>query len=228
MAEPASSPQAAVAGRVRLIRYSFGLVAIVGALGMVIAMAMATSAWWWAESASALGTDLTGGRYFNLTMVLLGIAFVPLAIVVGLLLKDAAATGLVDPRWAMASRIGLLVIPIAFVFVGWFRIDEGSRASAIHNVAGFTIPLVVMAMMLTAGFGTRGMWPRFSWRSLAILGAIVALFVVSELGLMSYALMEMLSFVICWWWLLGLANRFDRRLPGHPTARVDTAPSAAT
>jgi hypothetical protein len=24
--------------------------------------------------------------------------------------------------------------------------------------------------------------------------------------------MEMLSFVVCWWWLLGLADRIDRRL----------------
>jgi hypothetical protein len=87
------------------------------------------------------------------------------------------------------------------------------RANTIHNVAGFTIPLVVMAMMLTARWGMPDLFPRYSKRSIAILAAIVVLFVVSSLGIVSYALMEMLSFVICWWWLLGLARRLDRRLP---------------
>ena len=195
-----------------LIRFRFGVVAVVGALGMAIAIGMASGWWWWQQSASALGTDETGGAYFNMTMVLIGITFIPVSVTMNDMLRDATATGLAEPRWAMASRVGLWVLPFAFAAVGIWRIDEGNRANSIHNIAGFTIPLVVMAMMLTAGFGLPGLFRRFEARSLVIVGAIVALFVISELGIVSYALMEMLSFVICWWWLLALATRLDRRL----------------
>jgi Protein of unknown function (DUF998) len=210
---------ATVPSQARLIRTSFGLVAVVGVVGMVIAMAMATSAWWWDQSASALGTDLTGGRYFNITMVALGIAFLPVAMVMNRLLRDAARAGIAHPRWSAASRVGMFVIALAFALVGMFRIDEGSRANAIHNIAGFAIPLVVMAMMLTAGFGTNEM---------VILGAIVLLFVTAALGLVSYALMEMLSFAICWWWLVALASRLDRRLSGVTSTEAAVTTSMAT
>ncbi len=209
------------------IRRRFGVVAVVGLFGMAIAMGQATGFWWWEASASALGTDPTGGVYFNLTMMLLGVTFIAVAAVMNDLLRDAAAAGLAQRWWATASRVGIWLIPPAFVLVGLFRIDEGSRASRIHDVAGFTIPLVVMAMMLTAGWGMPGSFPRFSARALAILGAIVLLFIVSVLGLVSYALMEMLAFVICWWWLLGLATRIDRRLGGVPESEIAPIPEAA-
>jgi hypothetical protein len=190
---------------------------------MAVAMGMATGFWWWEASASALGTDPSGGVYFNLTMVALGIVFVGISALMGDLLRDAAAVGLATGWWATASRIGLWLLPFAFAAVGIWRIDEGTRANAIHNIAGFTIPLVVMAMMLTAGWGLPGLFPRLGRRALVLLGLIVALFVVSVLGLVSYALMEMLSFVICWWWLLALAIRLDRRL-GPPVG--GTAPGS--
>jgi hypothetical protein len=197
------------------IRLRFAVVALVGVVGMAIAMGMASGWWWWQASASALGTDPTGGIYFNLTMVALGLAFVGVASIMGTLLREAAA-GLAEPRWALASRVGLWILPFAFAAVGLWRIDEGTRANTIHNVAGFAIPLVIMAMMLTAGWGLPSAFPRFSTRALVILAAIVGLFVVSILEIVSYALMEMLAFVICWWWLLGLARRLDRRLAGTP------------
>jgi hypothetical protein len=194
------------------IRRRFAIVAVVGAVGMAIAIGMASGWWWWQASASALGTDPTGGVYFNITMVAIGVVFTGVAALMNDLLRDATVAGIAGRRWATTFRIGLWLIPFAFAAVGLWRIDEGSRANAIHNVAGFTIPLVVMAMMLTAGWGLPGLFPRFSRRALVILAAIVVLFVISELGIVSYALMEMLSFVICWWWLLGLATRLDRRL----------------
>jgi hypothetical protein len=212
------------------IRLRFGIVAVVGVVGMAIAMGMASGWWWWEASASALGTDPTGGVYFNLTMIVIGIAFVGVSAVMNDLLRDAAATGLAERRWALVSRIGLWVLPFAFAAVGLWRIDEGTRANSIHNVAGFTIPLVVMAMMLTVGWGLPSAFPRFSVRALIILGAIVGLFVLSVLEVVSYALMEMLSFVICWAWLLALAKHLDRRL-GGPTpseSALEPAPEAAT
>jgi len=194
------------------IRTRFALVAVVGVLGIAIAMGMATGWWWWEQSASALGTDPTGGVYFNLTMVLIGLTFIPVSALLDGLLRDGATSGLIATVWARLFRVGVWLIPIAFAAVGIWRIDEGTRANMIHDVAGFTIPLVVMAMMLTARIGLPRVFPRFERRSLLILAAIVLLFVVAVLGIVSYALMEMLSFVICWWWLLAFATRLDRRL----------------
>lgn len=198
----------------RAIRDAFAVVAVVGIVGMAIAMAMATSFWWWDVSASALGTDIAGGRAFNVTMVLLGIAFVPVAVVMNQLLRDAAASGLAERRWAMAARVGMWVIPFAFSLVGFFSIDEGQRAANIHTVAGFLVPLIVMAMMVTVGPGTVRAYPRFSRRTVVILAVIVGMFVLSVTGLMSYALMEMVAFAICWAWLLSLARHLDRSLAG--------------
>jgi hypothetical protein len=209
--DPAGPPSVS---RWRLIRDAFAIEAVVGLLGMAVAMAMATSFWWWDVSASALGTDIAGGRAFNVTMVLLGIGFVPIAVVMNGLLRDATAAGLAVRWWSMSARAGLAVIPFAFALVGFFSIDEGQRAANIHTVAGFLVPLVVMAMMLTIGPGTVRTYPRFSRRTVVILAAIVGMFVLSVTGIMSYALMEMLAFAICWGWLLALARHLDRSLAG--------------
>jgi hypothetical protein len=199
--DPAGPPSVS---RWRLIRDAFAIEAVVGLLGMAVAMAMATSFWWWDVSASALGTDIAGGRAFNVTMVLLGIGFVPIAVVMNGLLRDATAAGLAVRWWSMS----------AFALVGFFSIDEGQLAANIHTVAGFLVPLVVMAMMLTIGPGTVRTYPRFSRRTVVILAAIVGMFVLSVTGIMSYALMEMLAFAICWGWLLALARHLDRSRAG--------------
>ena len=198
--------------RRRQIRDAFAIEAVVGVVGMTIAMAMATSFWWWDVSASALGTHIARRRAFNITMVPLGVCFVPVAVVMNGLLRDAALVGLADRRWATAARAGMTVIPFAFALVGFFSIDEGQRAANIHTIAGFLVPLIVMAMMVTVGPGTVRNYRRFGRRTVVILVAIVAMFVLSVAGVMSYALMEMVAFAICWGWLLTLARHLDRSL----------------
>jgi hypothetical protein len=206
------------AGRRSTLRRRFALVGVVGAVGMAIAMGMATGFWWWEQSASALGTDPTGDAYFNATMVLLGVTFVPAAFVGGDILLDARSAELVGRRWGMLAAVGLFTICLALALVGIYRIDEGPQASTIHNVAGFTIPLIVMAMMLTIRWNALALASGFVRTTYLWLVAIVAMFVLSVLALMSYALMEMVSFVTCWWWLYGLLRALDDRLGGFVPA----------
>jgi hypothetical protein len=181
---------------------------------MAIAMGMATGFWWWEQSASALGTDPTGDAYFNATMVALGAMFIPAAFVGGDILLDARSAAVVGRRWGMLGTVGLFTICLALALVGIYRIDEGPQASTIHNIAGFSVPLIVMAMMSSIRWNARALPPRFERTTYLWLAGIVAMFVVAVLALMSYALMEMVAFVICWWWLYGLLRALDDRLGG--------------
>ena len=144
-------------------------------------------------------------------MVVTGIVFFGISGVMDDLLRETLARGWSTPRWTQLARIGLWVIPFAFMAVGLWRIDEGSRAVAIHNVAGFSIPLIVMAMMLTIHVGMPGVFHRFERIGYLILAGVIGLFVVAALDIVSYALMEFVGFIVCWAWLLSLARRLDRR-----------------
>ena len=59
-----------------------------------------------------------------------------------------------------------------------------------------------------------GVFHRFARIGFLILAGVIALFVVSLLGIVSYALMEFVGFIVCWAWLLSLARRLDRRFSG--------------
>ena len=207
--------------RRRGLRRRFAVVGVLAAIGLLLAVMNATSREWWWANVSTLGIDPGSDIYFNLTMVGLGIVFPVVAIPIRRQLADARDAGWMSPRWAAAYRAGIGAIPIAFVAIGLFHIGGKPLHHMIHNVAGFSIPLVVMAMMLTVHWAVPALGSRFSVRALVVDAIIVALFFLAALQVISYSLMEILGFIICWAWLLPFSLHLEdlpERAPAPATA----------
>jgi hypothetical protein len=209
------------AGRRRSLKLRFAIVGVLAAIGLLLAIMNATSREWWWANVSTLGIDPGADIYFNLTMVALGFVFPIVAIPMRRQLADARDSGLMSSRWAAAYRAGVGAIPIAFVAIGLFHIGGKPLHHMIHNAAGFSIPLIVMAMMLTVHWAVPALGSRFSIRTLAVDAVIVALFVLAAVQVISYSLMEILGFIICWAWLLPfslrLEDQVDRARPATPS-----------
>ncbi len=209
-------------GRRRSLKLRFAIVGVLAAIGLLLAIMNATSREWWWANVSTLGVDPGSDIYFNLTMVALGFVFPIVAIPMRQQLADARDVGLTSSRWAAAYRAGIGAIPIAFVAIGLFHIGGKPLHHMIHNVAGFSIPLIVMVMMLTVHWAVPVLGSRFSIRALLVDVAIVALFVLAAVQVISYSLMEILGFIICWGWLLPfslrLEDQLDRVRPAPPSS----------
>ncbi len=201
-------------GRRRSLKLRFAIVGVLAAIGLLLAIMNATSREWWWANVSTLGVDPGSDIYFNLTMVALGFVFPIVAIPMRQQLADARDVGLMSSRWAAAYRAGIGAIPIAFVAIGLFHIGGKPLHHMIHNVAGFSIPLIVMVMMLTVHWAAPAVGGRFSARALVIDAVIVALFFLAALEVISYSLMEILGFIICWAWLLPFSLRLEEQLDG--------------
>jgi hypothetical membrane protein len=196
-------------GRRALLLRRFAVVGVIASVGFLLAVTNASSPDWYWLNASSLGIDPGARVYFNLTMALLGVTFIGVARPMRRQLLDLRERGLVSARWASAYRLGLAAIPVGLVGVGIFHIGGAKLPWLLHDIAGFLIPLVVMAMMLTLHWAIPAVRPRFELRSLIVLAAIVGLFVLAVLEAISYSLMEIVAFVICWAWLLRYAIRVE-------------------
>jgi hypothetical membrane protein len=186
----------------RALLRRFGVVGVVAAFGFLLAVTNASTNDWYWINASTLGIDPGAHVYFNLTMIALGCLFVGVSIPLRRQLVELRDRGLTSAGWAAAYRLGLLAIPVGLVGVGVFHIGGAKLPWLLHDIAGFLIPLVVMAMMLTLHWAVPALHGRFERRALLIVGAIVGLFVLAVLEAISYSMMEIVSFVICWAWLL--------------------------
>jgi hypothetical membrane protein len=201
--------------RARRLRRGFAVVGAVAALGFGLAMMNATSREWYWQNASTLGIDPGSKLYFNLTMIVLGVLFIGVAGPLRDQLAEVGERGLIRQPWLRVYRLGLALIPVALVAVGCFHIGGAQLPHMIHNIAGFTIPLVPMAMMLTLRWAIPVL--AGAWRaSLVVLAVIVGLFVLACIDAISYSLMEILSFIICWAWLRWYALRVEGLLGATP------------
>ena len=191
----------------RAIARRFVVLGAVGGVGLGLAIGHASSGDWYWLNVSALGADSGSDLYFNLTMFVLGLTFLWAVVPLRILLATIAATGLAGPRWVGWYRSWLVVIGIALSLTGVFTIGGARISHAIHDGAGFTAPLLVMAMMLTVHWALPPAGRKVEIGALVAIVVIVAMFVLSVTGSMSYALMEILSFFVCGVWLYALARR---------------------
>jgi hypothetical protein len=80
----------------------------------------------------------------------------------------------------------------------------------IHNVAGFTMPVVLMGTVVGARVALGSLGRTFDRASALILLSVIGLFVATPLHLLPYGLMELtcLGLIGAWLWL------FEARLRG--------------
>lgn len=210
--EASGSLHSSVRARRRSLELRFAIVGAVTSVGFLLTVTNASSADWWWLNASSLGIDPGAHLYFNLTMILVGLLFIGVAIPLRTQLLELRVRGLASPRWADAYRLGIAAIPVALICVGMFHIGGSRLPWLIHDVAGFLVPMVVMGMMLTIQLAVPGLRRGFERRSLLIVAAIVGLFVLAVTRVISYSMMEIVSFAICWAWLLRYALQAEMLL----------------
>ena len=183
----------------------------VGVIGGGLAINRATHPQWQVQMpVSRLGVD-TGAEGI-VTATLLGLGFILLALGVSL---DRTFAGLRSARrlgrhaqWLLT--IGFLVAGLAAALTGLFPI-HGSVSTAIHNLAGFTTPIALMATLVAARLSLGSLGRAFDRVSAVILLSVILLFVAtSRAHLLPYGLMELICFGLigAWLWL------FEARLRG--------------
>jgi hypothetical protein len=196
---PTGLPAAVRSPRFWLIAMT--MVVLIGG-GLAISRATETQ-WQVGTPLSRLGVD--DGAAGTVTFTLLGLGIVLLALGVSLdrTFASLRSAGRLDPRAGWLLTIGFLVAGNAVAMTGLFPID--SRAStAIHNLAGFTMPVVLMATMVGARLALGSLGRRFDRASAVILLSVIGLFVATaRLQLLPYGLMELLclGLIGAWLWL---------------------------
>jgi len=186
----------------------------VGVIGGGLAISRATESHWQVQMpVSRLGVD--AGAAGIMTVTLLGLGFILLALGVALdrtfaSLRSAGRLGSVA-EWLLT--IGFVVAGIAVALTGLFPI-HGRVSTVIHNLAGFTTPIVLMATVVGARLAIGGLGRAFDRASAAILLSVILLFAATLRGhLLPYGLMELICFGLigAWLWL------FEARLRGLMT-----------
>jgi len=200
------------------VRRWFIALAVVAVVGIGAAGLAATSPAWYTDfSVSHLGVDPGSDAFFNGTMVTLGVIFLGFARHAVAVVRAGAAAGVIV-RGSRAIETALWVIGPALMATGLFQIDEGRRAHAIHNLAGFSVPILVMLLMLTEPWTTPAVRGRFRSLTAITLGLIVALFVLAVLEAVHYSLMEILGFILCGVWLRAWLLRIADLVPDDARA----------
>lgn len=177
---------------------------MVGLMGGGLAISRATETHWQPGTPlSRLGVDDGAAGTVTFTMIGLGIILLALGVSLDRTFAGLRSAGRLDPRVAWLLKAGFLVAGIAVAIVGLFPIE--SRASTtIHNVAGFTMPIALMATIVGARLAVGSLGRRFDRASAAITACVIGLFVATvQLGLLPYRLMELvcLGLIGAWLWL---------------------------
>jgi hypothetical protein len=151
----------------------------------------------------------------TLTLLGLGIILVALGVSLDRALAKRRSAGRRQSRAGWVLTVGFLAAGIAGAATGLFPID--TRASTtIHNVAGFTVAIVLMGTMVGARLTLGSLGPTFDRASALILLSVIGLFVATDpLHLLPYGLMELIcvGLIGAWLWLF---EAHLRGLTGDP------------
>jgi hypothetical protein len=174
-----------------------------GLVGGALAVSRTTGTEWQVKALSRLGVD-QGARTI-LTATLLGMGFILLALAMSLnrSFGTLRSAGRLTATAAWLLTIGFVAAGVAMAVVALFPI-WGSTSTIVHNIAGFTIPIVLMATIVGArlAIGSLGMnFDRFSF--VVTLGVIVLFAAATWVRLLPYGLMELICFAMigAWLWL---------------------------
>lgn len=188
----------------------------VGLIGGVLAISRATETRWQVGTPlSRLGVDDGAAGTVTFTLVGLGIILLALGVSLDRRFASLRSVGRLGRRAEWLLTIGFLVAGIAVAVTGLFPID--SRAStAIHNLAGFTLPIVLMATMVGARLALGSLGGPFDGASALILLSVIGLFLATVgLHLLPYVLMELICLALIGAWLWLFEARLSSLVKGH-------------
>jgi hypothetical protein len=186
---------------------------VVGLIGGALAISRASKTHWQVQmSLSRLGVDSGSAGILTLTLLGLGLTLLALGLAMDRAFARLRTAGRLDPKAEWLLTTGFLVAGIALAVTGLFPIQ--SRASTtIHNLAGFTIPIVLMATMIGARLALGSLGPHFDrWSALVTLSVVVMFGASQWVHLLPYGLMELICFALIGGWLWFFEARLRRLL----------------
>ena len=175
-----------------------------GLIGGGLAISRATESHWQLRmSLSRLGVDHGSAWIVTLTSLGLGMSLLALGWSLERTFAGLRSTGRLS-RWAARLlSLGFIVAGVAVALTGLFPINN-RNATIIHNLAGFTFPIVLMTTIAGGRLAIGSLGGRFDRFSAGIIAGVVVLFVATHwLSLMPYGLMELICFGLIgsWLWL---------------------------
>lgn len=177
--------------------------------GLVISRATETD-WPTLRSVSHLGIDHGAAGILTVTLLALGLCLLALGVSFERAFANLRSGGRLSARAEWSLIIGFLLAGVGAGLTGLFRID-GQPSLLIHNLAGFTTPVVLMATMVGARMALGGLGRRFDGMSVVIVGSVVILFAAAYRGyLLPYPLMELICFGLIGAWLWFFEARLRR------------------
>ena len=175
---------------------------VVGLLGGALAISRATKTHWQVEMPlSRLGVDTGSAGILTFTLLGLGIILLALALALDRAFAALRSAGRMDSRAEWLLTAGFAVAGVAMAVTGVFPIS-GRASTTIHNLAGFTIPIALMATMIGARLALGSLGRQFDRLSAAITLSVIVLFAATHwTHLLPYGLMELICFVLIGAWL---------------------------
>lgn len=175
---------------------------VVGLMGGALAISRATKTHWQVQMPlSRLGVDTGSAGILTFTLLGLGIILLALGLALDRAFASLRSAGRLDPRAEWLLTAGFVLAGVAMAVTGVFPI-HGRASTTIHNLAGFTIPIALMATMLGARLALGNLGRQFDRWSAFVTLSVVALFAATLWAhLMPYWLMELICFVLIGAWL---------------------------
>jgi hypothetical protein len=175
---------------------------VVGLMGGALAISRATKTHWQVQMPlSRLGVDTGSAGILTFTLLGLGIILLGLGLALDRAFASLRSAGRMDSRAEWLLTAGFLVAGVAVAVTGVFPI-HGRASTTIHNLAGFTIPIVLMSTMVGTRLALGGLGRQFDRWSAVVTLSVIVLFVASHwVHLLPYGLMELICFVLIGAWL---------------------------
>jgi hypothetical protein len=175
---------------------------VVGLIGGALAISRATQTHWQVQmSLSRLGVDTGSAGILTFTLLGLGIILLALGFALDRAFASLRAAGRMRSRAEWLLTAGFVVAAIAMAVTAMFPI-HGRASTTIHNVAGFTTPIVLMSTMIGARLALGSLGRQFDRWSAVVTLSVIVLFAATHWGhLLPYGLMELICFVLIGAWL---------------------------
>ena len=175
---------------------------VVGLIGGALAISRATETHWQVRMPlSRLAVDHGSAGIVTITLLSLGIILLALGISLYRAFASLRSAGRLSPLAEWLLTIGFAVAGMALVLTGLFPL-HGRASTVIHNVAGFTIPIVLMTIMAGARLSLGSLGRQFDrWSAVIVLSVIILFAASSWVHLLPYGLMELICFVLIGAWL---------------------------
>ena len=190
-----------VAAAVRSPRSWLAAMTALALVGGAMAVSRTDGTAWFSISLSRLGVDDAARTILTTTLLGMGLILLALGMSMNHSFRTLRSAGRLTGRAAWLLTIGFVAAAAAMAVVGLFPI-WGTTSTMIHNIAGFTIPIVLMATIVGARLAIGSLGRNFDRFSVAVTLGVIALFAAATwVRLLPYGLMEMICFAMIGTWL---------------------------